>query len=92
MINGNLDFFLDNLNCGEELLFVFEGKKYFVQGWIKGEIKHMECWLYEDVSKPYIFVMDSASMAENAKAFLSAPIWGGKTFLEVEQNIEWVDE
>ena len=92
MINGDLGVFLDKLNCGEELLLVYEGKKYFVQGWTKNETKHLECWLYEEADKPYLWVKDSNSMAENAKAFLAAPIWGGKTFLEVEKEIEWVDE
>ena len=92
MINGDLGVFLDRLNCGEELLFVFEGKKYFVQGWTKDGTKHMECWLYEEASKPYLWERDSDSMAENAKDFLSAPIWGGKTFVEIEEAVEWVDE
>lgn len=33
MINGNVDEFLDNLWVGEEVIFIYNGKKYFAQGY-----------------------------------------------------------
>ena len=33
MKNGNITDFLDHLYLGEEIVFEYEGKKYFIQGW-----------------------------------------------------------
>ena len=33
MIDGKITEFIDQLCYGQELVFVYKGKKYFVQGW-----------------------------------------------------------
>ena len=37
-------------------------------------------------------VIHGTSIEECHEAFLAAPMFGGKTFWEAEQDIEWVDE
>lgn len=92
MIKGDYNSFLDKLYSGEELLFQFDGKKFFVQGWTKDNVKHLECWPYDEPDDPIIWEQDGSSMVQNAKDFLEAPLWNGKTFIEVEGSIEWLDE
>ncbi len=31
MINGNIDEFIDKLRFGEELIFIYNGRKYFLR-------------------------------------------------------------
>ena len=93
MVNGDLNAFIDAVYCGEELLVLYRGEKYFIQGWTTQEgVKHLECWLYEDAGKPYIWKRDSSSMAENAREFLAAPLWDGMPFAKAESEMEWIDE
>lgn len=33
MINGNIDEFIDKLRFGEEFIFIYNGRKYFSQGY-----------------------------------------------------------
>ena len=39
-----------------------------------------------------IFATEGFSPEENIKRFFDSPIFAGKTFWEVEQEIEWVDD
>ena len=94
MIGGNVSEFIDLLYYGQEIVFLFRGKKYFIQGWwdenrdkttmVLEEIK-------EDVFDGYLWEYHSTSMKSCAEAFLSAPIWEGKDFLKIEANVTWVD-
>ena len=35
MIDGNVNEFIDGLHRGAEWWFLYQGKKYFIQGWWK---------------------------------------------------------
>ena len=41
MIDGNVSEFVDNLYYGSEMYFVYSGKKYFIQGWVKDSIHYL---------------------------------------------------
>lgn len=41
MIDGNVNEFVDNLYYGAEMYFIFEDKKYFIQGWVKDNIHYL---------------------------------------------------
>ena len=41
MIDGNVNEFVDNLYYGSEMYFIFEDKKYFIQGWVKDNIHYL---------------------------------------------------
>ena len=100
MINGNVKEFVDNLYYGTEMYFIFRNHKYFIQGWRKDTVFSLFLdYDYEtepfDENNPecqkYIWQYSSADPSECVKAFLDAPLWGGKTFYEVEQEITWTD-
>ena len=93
MIDGKLSEFLDLLYMGEELLFEYHAEKFFLQGWSSEEQARM---VLDKVSEPnsfegYIWEITDRSMKKCADAFLKAPIWNGKNFLQIEREVRWSD-
>lgn len=91
MRNGNLRDFIEGLHYGNEMLFEYGGKKYFVQGWTeKGK-----CYMFLDVlhgeHPGYIWKYEAQTMSECADAFLSEKLWNGENFYEIERNVNWTD-
>lgn len=92
MINGDINKFIEIMSYGGELVFLFDGKKYFLQGWSKGAKYHMALVTWEPWSEGYLWKKSSKiSMQKLADEFVRAPLFDGKTFWEVEREIEWVD-
>lgn len=93
MIDGRLSEFLDLLYMGEELVFEYHTKKYFLQGWFtNGQARMVLDKISESESfNGYIWDYTGKSMKECADAFLKAAIWEGKDFLQIEKNVRWSD-
>lgn len=93
MINGDIKLFMDDLYAGQELLFSYEGIRYFVQGWtVENGTRHMECWEYESPGEEHLWERDGTSMVELANEFLIAPLWNGKSFEDIQSQVIWLDE
>ena len=45
MKNGNVREFIDHIHYGDEFWFLYNGTKYFLEGWIENDI--LELVLYE---------------------------------------------
>ena len=94
MKDGKLTDFLDQLYYGQELVFSYQGKKYFIQGWWDKE-KSMATMVLTDESVDsftgYLWEHNDTKMKHCAEAFLSAPIWEGKDFLQIEADVTWCD-
>lgn len=90
MKNGNVREFVDHIHYGDELWFIYYGKKYFLEGWTNNDI--LELCLYEmsDNGNEYIWKGDTIHYP--VESFLEAKIWNGKSFWDIEQDIEWVDD
>ena len=90
MKNGDVREFVDHIHCGDELWFLYDGKKYFLEGWYDNG--HLDLYLYEmaDNGKKYVWEGDASDYPVDA--FLEAKIWNGKSFWNAEQDMEWVDE
>lgn len=71
MKNGDVREFVDYIYYGDEPWFIYERKKYFLEGWTNDG--RLALYLYE--------------MIPNGKTY----IWNGKSFWDIEQDIEWVD-
>lgn len=106
MINGDFDCFFETISCGMEVYLTYRNRTFFVEGWWdKDAQKHFFCVAdrtdpdnasthdesiaYEFA--PYVWSIFSDSMEENARAFLDAKIFFGRSFREVDNEIEWVD-
>jgi len=92
MINGNPNEFLDTIYSCQDIIYVFNGIKYWFQGYMEDNIIHMEIFQYIPAKDDYIWEYNSDTIEKCFNAFLTAPIFDGKTFWEVENEIEWVDD
>ena len=91
MINGNIDEFMDKLWEGQELIFTVNSKKYFSQGYTLGDGTYVfELQLWEPECRT-LWQVRGKSRDESRELFLIEPFFDGKTFWEVEKEIEWVD-
>lgn len=94
MIDGKLSDFIDSLYYGQEIVFLYQSKKYFIQGWWSDDKTTAILVLEKIDDKPftgYIWKHQDESMIKCAEAFLAAPIWNGKNFLEIEKEVTWSD-
>lgn len=94
MINGKLTDFVDSLYYGQEMVFIYQDVKYFVQGWWSDDKSTATLVLdimNKDPFSGYLWEHHGKSMMECAEAFLAVPIWEGKNFIQVEADVNWVD-
>ena len=91
MKNGNLSDFVDGLYYGYEMLFEYNGTKYFIQGWTQ----EGKCYMFLDMPDEklvdYIWEYEAPTMRACAEAFLNEKLWNGQTFFDVERDITWSD-
>ncbi len=90
MIGGNAHDFVDYIYYGQELWFIYDGTKYFLEGWSRDKV-NLELVLYEmeEGGKEWWWTGDAKNFP--VEEFLSAPVFNNKTFWEVEKDITWVD-
>ena len=99
MINGNPHEFVNRIFSCQDTVYLFRGVKYWFQGYMPDSGKdfvHMEIFQCDPPANPadsvkWIWTYDGMSSYEGMEAFLKAAIFDGKTFWEVEQEIEWTD-
>ncbi len=91
MINGDPHDFIETIYSGQDVPYSFRGRKYWFQGYNKAEGFFMEIY---HCDPPYddIWSYFGSDSERCGNAFLEARIFDGKTFWEVEQEIEWLDE
>lgn len=90
MINGDPYEFLEHIYSGQDTPYIYHENKYWLQGYTVENGFHMEIF---HCSPPYDYVWEYTGKdpVECMDAFQSARIFNGKTFWEVEKEIEWVD-
>lgn len=89
MIDGNVNEFVDHIYYGDELWFLYDGKKYFLEGWPR-DGKLCLC-LYEMTEDGKEFVWEGSGSHYPVEEFLKAKIWNGKSFWAAEQEMQWID-
>lgn len=92
MINGDINDFIEKLTYGDEIIFTYHGKKYFIQGFETDGKLTLYLDLWEPPGEDYVWVGVGTDKNYPVEEFLSAPIWDGRTFMEIESEVEWVDE
>ncbi len=92
MINGDPKAFIEGLHYGEEHYFVYDGRKYFIQGYRTEKGPMLEVFGLDPDNFDYHWIVYSDKEQYPVAEFESAPIFNGKTFWEAEKDIEWVDE
>lgn len=91
MIDGNVHEFLDLLSRGFEVIFVYDNKKYCAQGWLEEGIYELNVAQWEPWVDHYIWIKRSAE-GYDMNAFKNDKIFDGKSFWEIQEDIQWVDE
>ena len=92
MINGNIDEFVEKLLDGEEVIYVYHGKKYFSQGYnLDDGTYYFELQQWEPTAS-VLWSVQGLDRPAGLDAFLKEPLFDGKTFWECEKEMEWVDE
>ena len=96
MIDGNVYDFIDKLSY-EDHYVIYDGEKYFFNGCQvskdnQGNIISVVLEIYNLTQKVTIFSTEQLSVADCISTFEEAKIWNGKSFWEVEQLMQWVDE
>ncbi|MBO5513913.1 MAG: hypothetical protein J5961_04925 [Mogibacterium sp.] len=94
MIDGNITEFIDQLYYGQEIVFIYKEKKYFIQGWWNDARSETTMVLTEVSDHPfegYMWEHHANKMPACAEAFLNAPLWDGKTFLQIQEDVTWGD-
>lgn len=92
MINGDIDKFISELWSGMELIFVYNGKKYFAQGITDDEGKYVFGIQMWEPEEKLLWEITGKNEQESYEEFLKQPLFDGKTFWEIEKYTEWVDE
>lgn len=96
MIDGNASEFIEKLYY-EDHYVMFCDEKYYVNGCqtktdSNGNTISVRLEVYNLTSDSTVFSTTRSSASECIETFENAPIWNGKSFWEVEEEIEWVDE
>ena len=92
MINGDPYEFLDMVYSGQEILYSYNGIRYFYQGYCKNDVFYMEIFKYDFSNEGFVWKIKTDIDANSIEIFENAPIFEGKTFWEVEKEIEWLDD
>ena len=95
MINGNAVEFIDELTYQDHYA-KFKGNKFFFNGCQcqydkNGSILSVRLEVYDLTNETTVFSVTTNSICECIDAFEKAKIFNGKSFWEVEKEIEWVD-
>ena len=91
MKNGDLKEFVDGLYYGDERVFIYNNEKFFIQGYIDSGKLTLFLDRWEPASYDYVWKMAGTDKNYPVKEFLKAKLFNGKTFYEVEKDIEWID-
>ena len=92
MINGNPQEFVDTLYLGEEILFEYRHQRLFAQGYnlSKNEaVFRIDRWIPEPLET--VYECYNTSVSKCVERFLEEKFFEGRTFWEVEKEIEWCD-
>ena len=91
VINGKVSEFVDHIHYGDELIFRFHGREYFLQGFLADDgvlTLYLDRW--QPPTDDYIWVGRGDDANNPVEDFLCASIWEGKSFWDIEQESEWI--
>ena len=96
MIDGNVKDFIDKLSY-EDHYVIYGGEKFFFNGCQvtkdgQGNTIKVVLEIYNLSNNSTIFSTTQTSISDCITEFEKAKIWNGKSFWEVEKDMQWVDE
>lgn len=93
MINGDLHIFLDLMKRGQELTFTYKGQKFFLEGLYDPKTDLGTTYLYRWIPNPceVWHSQPTHNRFFDIEEFCNAKLFDGKSFWEIESEVEWVD-
>lgn len=91
MINGDVNEFIDGLYYGDERFFLYNGRKYFIQGYYINGKPMLELYVLESSENDFSWQRISTDNNYPVADFESEKLFDGKSFWEIENDLEWVD-
>ena len=91
MINGNAHAFVEGLHYGDERFFLYNGMKYFIQGYYENDKPMLVLYILDPADNDFKWQVVSDNDDYPVSEFENAKIWNGKSFWEVEKDMTWVD-
>ena len=91
MVNGDAKEFIDGLHYGDERFFYYSHCKYFIQGYLVDGKPMLILYILEPADNNFKWSAFSENKCYPVSDFENAPIFNGRTFWQVEKEIEWVD-
>lgn len=90
MTGGSAEEFVDALSLGIEKEFSFRGRTLFAQGGGADGTWQMTVAQWDPPEDDHLWSTEAGTMRECFERFLEAPIFDGKTFWQVESELEWI--
>lgn len=94
MEGGRVNDFIEAFSC-QSVAFMYKGEKYFSDGiTTNSDGKYSFFIIKVDDNGEFlsdIYEYEGSSVADCIAAFETAPVWNGKTFYDVENEMTWVD-
>ena len=91
MINGDVNEFIGGLYYGDERFFLYDGNKYFLQGYYVEGKPMLELYIIENPEMDFEWRVISENDEYPVEEFENAKIFNGRSFWEIETEIEWTD-
>lgn len=91
MINGDAKEFVEGLYYGDERFFRYNRNKYFIQGYFENKKPLLELYILEPIDDDFRWQAISKNNNYPVEEFENAKIFEGKSFWEIEKDIEWID-
>lgn len=91
MINGDYTEFINHIHYGDELWFVYKNEKYFLEGLRKDGILMLFLFKMGTEGTQNDWIGKGTKENYPVDEFLEAKIFDGKSFREIQNDVEWVD-
>ena len=91
MVREELESFIDGLHYGEERIFLWHGKKFFIEGFFDNGRLTLFLDQWEPPSQGYLWTCGLNDASYPVEEFLKARPFEGKTFLEIFPEATWTD-
>ena len=96
MIDGSVREFIEKLYY-EDHYILYCNEKYYFNGCCSttdsdGKVISVKLAIYNLSRETTVYAVEMPTADECIEAFENAPIWDGKTFWDVEDQMTWVDE
>ncbi|MCF0260727.1 MAG: hypothetical protein HUJ54_12790 [Erysipelotrichaceae bacterium] len=90
MIDGDPREFIDGLHYGDERFFLFDGHKYFIQGYVENG-RHILIMHILEAGSTFTWKVSSDTGKYPVRRFETEKVFNGKPFWEIEKEITWTD-